>query len=204
MKVAENSWRAAENIGVRSLTDTELSEKLEWPEMNTDRSSDRRSRIGIFAQKQMLTSELIPDLIQSMDAFGHRLDMVCAAVSASIAQTKPKVDGFLHIEIPGAVEMLSKPLKNCTNLRDDIPALAENTVLNSCQPLAKQMFERETAFLRIAVAYDAAQRSLLQTGGAVDFFVRGLRGDVLAPLQQTMTLLSQFSRIPCFAAQCNE
>lgn len=240
IKVSRDTWRSAAEETVRS--DAGIDEETEWEGMNEPldgvyhersrgarndkdadvmvsssaplRTSSAEPRIGIFEQKQMLTSELIPQLTQSFRAFQCRLAMVCEGMRQSFALAEPEEDGYLRIATSGCEELLMEPLQECrfgnadpaaqADHRDLIAGVDETIIHTECEPLAEQLIDREAAFLRIAVAYDAAQRSALQLSGVMDGLLQGLRGDILAPIREILPLLSQLSRIPCFAAQCNE
>lgn len=216
MKTGENIWRTStKGFENTTWTNAQMNGQTAWEGMNETTLVGKRSeRTGIFEQKGMLTSELLPDLLQSFRAFQCRTAMVCEAVEQSFLRGKTDDGGFLHIATPGCEEMIMKPLAQCRfgnadakeamDLQNPLTGFSTTVVHTECQPLAEQLIAREASFLRTAVAYDAAIRTLLQFGGSFDAFIEGLRGDVLAPLEQTMSLLSQLSRIPCFAAQCNE
>ena len=216
IKTGTNDWRtSAKGFESVTWTNEQMNMQTLWEGMNeTDPESYRTERLGIFEQKGMLTSEFIPALTQSFRAFQCRTEMVCEAVEQSFLRRKTDAGGFLHITTPGCDEFIIKPFTECrfgnadpkesVELRNTLAGFANTVVYTECRPLAAQLTDRNASFLRIAVAYDAAMRTILQFTGGFDAFLQGLRNDVLAPLEQTMSLLSQLSRIPCFSAQCNE
>ena len=192
-----------------------MDAEREWEGMNElQPSSDRSERMGLFAQPGMLTSALLPDVTLAFRAYQCRLAMVCDGVQASFTREKADTGGRLRVHPVGCEEFVIQPLDECRFAEADpreseaamnlVSGFGATVLETECEPLAEQMADREAAFIRIATAYDAAQRSLLQYAGNFDGFLRGLRGDFLAPLQETIPLLSAFSRIPCFTAQCNE
>ena len=68
----------------------------------------------------------------------------------------------------------------------------------------KREERRRAGHATLTVQYDAAYRSLLQFAGSFDAFANRFQGDLLEPIRQSMSLISQLSRIPCFLSQCNE
>lgn len=217
MKMSADVWRtASENRKNTSWNDAQIDAQTEWEGMNEwEPASERRNRIGAFAVKGVVTSEIIHEyLLQTYRGYQCRLAMVCEGVRASFLRQEAEGDGRLRIVTPGCQPLAVAPLDQCrfgnvdAKESADFRNIATGTDLTDieteCGDLAHQLAEKEATFLRIAVAYDAAYRSLLQFAGNFDRFLEGLRGDFLAPIEQALPLLSAFSRIPCFAAQCNE
>ena len=217
MKMEADEWRSgAKDLQSQTWTDARMDAETEWEGMNEiDPQSRRSQRTGAFAITGVTTSELVHEyVIPVFRGYACRLEMVCQGVRASFLRQQTENGGLLSIETPGCQEMVMEPMDECrfsnvdpaesANQRN-IAAGADITAIETeCGNLAQQLIEKEAAFLRVAVAYDAAHRSLLQFAGGFDRFLDGLRGDFLAPVEQVLPLLSAFSRIPCFAAQCNE
>ena len=107
---------------------------------------------------------------------------------------------LLACSAPGLAESAG----NGSVLANDSASLVRTALLLALIAFLPTIVVCMTSFLRIAVSYDAGERSLEQLAGNVDFFLRGLRGEFLAPLEQTLPLLSALSRLPCFPGQCNE
>lgn len=216
MKMEPDVWRTPAKMNYPAArSDDQMDNETEWEGMNEKNpSGNRTERIGIFEQERRLTSELIPELTQSFRAFQCRAAMVCETVFRSFLLEEPDERGLLGVATPGCEEMVAEPIAECRfgnadrheadKFSNDADGFAETVVRTECEPLVKQLADREAAFLRVAVSYDAAVRSLLQSSGSFDEFLRALREDVLAPLEQTTPLLSKLSRIPCFSSQCNE
>ncbi|MBI2635996.1 hypothetical protein HYW84_01590 [Candidatus Peregrinibacteria bacterium] len=216
MKMEPDVWRApAKGNDPAARNDAQIDSTTEWEGMNEKNPSGNRiERIGIFEQKQQITSELIPELTQSFRAFQCRAAMVCETAYRSFLLEEPDEQGLISVLTPGCDDMVAEPIAECRfgnadsdegdKIHNSADGFAETVVRTECGPLVKQLADREAAFLRVAVSYDAAVRSLMQSSGSFDEFLRALRADVLAPLEQTMPLLSKLGRIPCFSSQCNE
>ena len=221
MKMKPDEWRSgAKDLQSQTWTDARMDAETESEGINEIDQGERPStgaggRTGAFAITGVTTSELVHEyVIPVFRGYACRLEMVCQGVRASFLRQQTENGGLLSIETPGCQEMVMEPMDECrfsnvdpaesANQRN-IAAGADITAIETeCGNLAQQLIEKEAAFLRVAVAYDAAHRSLLQFAGGFDRFLDGLRGDFLAPVEQVLPLLSAFSRIPCFAAQCNE
>ncbi len=215
IKTGTDRWVSPAAAGAE-LRNADIDATTQFPGMNEITTTENRSsRTGIFAQKGMITSELIPGLLQSMRAFECRLAMVCESAALTFRRSEPGADGRLRVTTPGCDELATPPIAECRfgnadeqeslALQNIAAGFSEGIVHTHCDAdYLRQLVDREASFLRIAVSYDAAERSLLQLGGNVDFFLRGLRGEFLAPLEQTLPLLSALSRLPCFPGQCNE
>jgi hypothetical protein len=164
-----------------------------------DKATFRR---GIFSTRGVLTSELVPPLTQSFRALQCRILSVCEAMKRSMTGEKPK-DGIFAIAIAGCRELPVPALTAC-KLPDTVAdAATQASMFASCDSIAESLLSRESELLTLSVTYDAGYRSLLQFAGTFDDFLSVFRLDLLQPIRQSLPLLQQLSRIPCFIAQCN-
>jgi hypothetical protein len=217
IKTETNRWVRADGIaqgGTR--TNADMDAKREWDGQNNSENdpmpilSERRSSLeGIFERKQSLTSQLIPDLLQSVRALQCRTALVCEAAQQSF-QRGANAQDALTIETPGCLSMKMPTLDGCAfgnnekvDVKKNLVIGYDTTVITQCPSLATDVMERNAALLKIAVSYDAAYRTLLQFSGSLDQFLWSMRGSVLMPIEQTIPLLENLSRLPCFTAQCN-
>ncbi len=211
IRVQENTWRTA-TLGFENTTisDAQIDQQTEWEGMNDREPVGRREyRLGVFQQTQMLTSQFVPDLTQSMRAFQCRLEMVCEGVRLSFSREPLNDQGLLSVVTPGCDTLVMQPIAECrfdatgTVTQNTLDGIAASVVETECAPFVSQLVNREAAFLRVLVAYDSAVRTAYQLGGSIDMFLQGLRGDFLAPLEQTIPFLTLFD-VPCFTNTCNE
>ncbi len=204
MKTAQNRWVSDDTTDV--LSNARINETTEWAGMNELQpdESRRQSLQGIFQTPRVLTTDLLPDVIDSYRALHCRLAMVCQSVYAG-AQGQTTIE----IVTDGCTPLKTAPLSACgfgntTSATEGtvVDASADALVRTHCIPLTEQLLADEAQTLKVAVAYDAATRSLLQFAGTFDAFTESWKDDVVSPLRQTVSLLHQLSRIPCFLAQC--
>jgi hypothetical protein len=165
------------------------------------------NRAGLLEAKGKLTSELIPDMVQSYRGFTCAVEAVCNAVTLNQSQitARTRPDGLMAIETPGcnAILLPADSMQSCTSLQGKDVAI-KTWAESFCQPAARAVLQREAELLKMTVSYDAAYRSLLQFMGSFDGFTGRFEDDLLKPLEQTVSIAGQLSRIPCFLAQCNE
>ncbi len=216
LKVKRGTWRtAAAAFESTTWSDAQVNRETEWPGMNEmDSGAKPATLTGIFGQKQVFTSSLIPELAQSLRAFHCRLAMVCQGVRDTFGHETADASGLLTVTTAGCDDLVMEPLDQCRfgNAIEDDGVTGENliggidasVVETECHTLAEQLAAREKAFMDIAIAYDAAQRTVMQLGGSMDLFLQGLRGDFLAPVEQTLPLLSALSRFSCVTPFCNK
>lgn len=216
LKVKTNTWRTAdEDFDTVTRTDTQIDRESEWPGMNEKKSTAKPLTLtGIFERRQALTSSLIPELAQSLRAFHCRLAMVCKGVWDTFEYADIDAAGLLTVSTAGCEDLVMTPLAECrfgNGIVNDgvtgknlVGGIDASVVETGCHTLAEQLAAREKAFMDIAVAYDAAQRTVLQLRGSMDLFLQGLRGDFLAPVEQTLPLLSALSRFSCVTPFCNK
>ncbi len=201
-KADKNAWRSqAKGYEGTTWTDLMMDQMVERdPLQSTDAQTFRR---GIFATRGVLTSELIPPITQSFRALQCRAFTVCEAAQRALGGLKP-TDGLYTLRIPGCRTLRVRAPVACTpDSGNAISVLSLTSMLNECTPIVEALLARESEMLTLSVTYDAAYRSLLQFAGTFDDFLSVFRLDLLRPIRQSMPLLQQLSRIPCFLAQCN-
>ncbi|MBI3618716.1 hypothetical protein HY213_01635 [Candidatus Peregrinibacteria bacterium] len=201
IKTANDQWAA----NGRTITDAVMDTIVERDPLSMSASPLRR---GIFETKGVLTSELVPPLTQTFRALSCRVRAVCDAATRAVHGERPSAEGIYLIQTPGCRIIPVAALPACTfipnvpkELTIDFGTAAD--IAASCEPVANQLLDREAQLLTLAVTYDAAERSLLQLAGNFDQFTLLFSIDLLHPIEQSMTLIEQLSRIPCFLAQCN-
>lgn len=201
-KSAANAWRSqAKGFTSTTWSDTLMDQQVERDLLQPDDA--RTFRRGIFATRGVLTSEIIPPLTQSYRALQCRAYSVCEAVLRALNGEQPNL-GLYIVRVPGCRDIAISALPACVPQNPDkLAVLDRSSVLAACAPMAEALLAREREMLTLSVTYDAAYRSLLQFAGTFDDFLSVFRLDLLRPVRQSLPLLQQLSRIPCFLSQCN-
>lgn len=218
LKTGDNRWVrpvSFKDDASETRSDTEMDEEREWSgqnEMEQEHDDsyglpdpeDQYEYEGIFERRESLTSELIPDIMQSMRALSCRSRTVCETLRRSVLGEKPDEGDYFKIHaVPGCRMMKMKPIESCApkeETRQEILQLMEES---PCDSLGAQMLDRTASITRVSVSYSAAYTSLLQFSGSLDQFLWGFRGNILSPIEQTLPLLEYLQRLPCFPSQCN-
>lgn len=183
IKKGESTWRSL----------SEGNEGLTWSDTVMDREADVFDRRGLLETRKALTSELIPPIVQSMRALRCRMEAVCMAASQGKGDTsavKVTPDGCEEIELPR--------FDACS------PTNIPETGPGSCSEAINAVLKHEMAMTQLAVAYDAAYRSLMQFSGNFDQFLSDFRFPLIQPLWQMVRTLGVLDNLPCFTSQCNE
>ncbi len=208
IKTGTDRWVSATNPNT-VMNDTGINGDTEWEGMNDPQPTPvlRMTRPGILQTQGVLTSDLLPSVLDAYRAFQCRLAMVCAGVLVN-----GQGQNTITLQSPGCAPLVMKPLNQCqfANAAPDprtsgLPFIdpASNVwVRSTCQPLIERVALDEQRMVTLAVSYDAAVRSLLQFSGQFDTFLSSWQTDALAPLRQTVSLVQQLTRIPCFLSQC--
>ena len=200
IKTGDNAWKSL----AKGFERTTWSNQLMDQQTEKDALWETPFRFGIFETKYALTSEVLPNVIESMRTLDCRLQSVCVVAQNSQGKTpknpvEGQIDGCLPVK-----NLKYAPFLACSfegqSTNENVPS-----VVTSCQEAARTILEREMDLTKLAVSYDAAYRSLaLQLRGSLDTFADNFSPDLLTPLRQSVSVLSQLGRIPCFLAQCNE
>jgi hypothetical protein len=159
-------------------------------------------RTGIFETKRRLTSELVAPLIESYRVYRCKSLGVCAMVTDSFVQK----GGDANIHLLGCSAFSAPRYEQCYLGTDEKSAgsPAELTSLVSqCQVILEQTFRAEESVLRLAVAYDAGYRSLLQMAGMMDWMLEGFPTLALKAISTMVNMLGKLTQIPCYIGQCD-
>ncbi|MBI3332046.1 hypothetical protein HYZ99_03750 [Candidatus Peregrinibacteria bacterium] len=189
-----NAWIKLDVNGTvewRSPVDTKDGRK----DATMDQIDEAAPRRGIFATKQVLTSELVPPLTQSFRALRCRVAAVCEAAASRA--------GVTRVRTPGCNELPVDPMPAC-QFNETVDRGQEALMRGYCRQVASRLLDQESELLKLAVSYDAAYRSLLHFARNFDLFLTEFRVSLLTPIRQAVGLLGQLHRIPCFSAQCDQ
>lgn len=201
IKTEDNKWKSG----------LKVFDGITWSDTQMDRHDEQRledkleDSPGIFETKRMLTSDLIPYLIQSFRALQCRIDMICRTVDLSIGQKKEEGEDPQKVRV-GAVGCIEEELEiypACQLSAGERNTAEEGDALSYCTSTGREMLAREEDLLRVLVEYDAAYRSLLQLAGSLDLFLGSFEWPVGQLLRQTAGILGYMQRIPCFIATCD-
>lgn len=160
------------------------------------------ARTGIFETKRRLTSELVAPLIEAYRVYRCRSLDVCAVVSQSFTQKGGDVD----IHLLGCAPVTVPRYLQCYISSDgDSPGIqsALTEVVRECQTSMEQTLNAEESVLKLAVAYDAGYRSLLQMAGMMDWMLEGFPTAALKAVSEMVNMLGKLHQIPCFIGQCD-
>jgi hypothetical protein len=217
-KTARNTWRS-DDAGFRETvwTDAQMDKQTEWEGMNEEDPPLKAPRQGIFETTGVPTSALVQPLTQAYRSLRCRVEMVCGSLDAMLRKTEPEEDGTLKVSTPGCEDLYALPLDQCrfsndtgtANPKDpkDVPfieVLDDASVRSHCAELAEEVMTHEAEMLKLSVTYDAAYRSLLQFAGAIEPVLQSFTGNILAPLQDAVSLAQMLSRVPCFVSSCQQ
>lgn len=204
------SWlKDEEDTWINSHPD---NQGLQWTDLQMDLQYEHARIlpiIGIFETKRVLTSELLPYLLQSIRALECRTKALCEVARFSeIQQGDEPVDAGI-IDTVGCIKFtgmqtwpechFARPAKSGSGA--DIVHQADSR--SYCDQVGNQMIRREVELLKLLVEYDAGFRTLLQFAGNFDIFLRELRWPLSGTVRQAAQLLGQLERIPCFLSSCD-
>ncbi len=196
VKTAANTWRplgGADTSVVRS--DAEIDAQAEFP-----------ARPGILETKRILTSDLIPPILQAFRALQCRTRAVCLAAQES----QSDVSGVITVQPRGCIAFSFPPLTNCrlqqpaTGAGEGQKANFAEIVVGLCERARLSLIGHEENALKMLAAYDASYRTLLQFAGSFHDFINAFGEPVLLPFWQAARVIHSFRTIPCFTAQCDE
>lgn len=158
-------------------------------------------RRGILETRTHLTSELLPDLLQSLRALRCRVRSVCLAERRSESPEDPTIGSSVDGCLPFAgFEFLPFPSCRFTGQSGNLQA---TEVRGICDSSAATIIQRETHMLELLVSYDSATRTLLQFSGPFERFATSFSLRVFTPLRQVASLLQYLTRTPCFLSRCD-
>lgn len=199
MKMRSDVWRRSGTSAV--LTDARMRTVI-LPEQQ-----------GIFERKQARTSDLIPELTQAYRSITCHTEAVCrnaqltqdgANKLRTEAQGRPVFKDWVPVQAVGCERINLRPFPSCYLLRMKASVSEQSLVQDTCSAGAEKLLDREAEMLKLLTAYDAAYRSFLQFSGVFDNFLVEFKGDLITPIEQATSVVSQLSRMPCFLSQCSE
>src|SRR3989344_1813909 len=180
MKTAPNAWRSL----AKGFEGTSWSDLLMDQQNERDVLAKDPFRRGLFEKKQMLTSEIIPELTQGIRALQCRLRAQCEVARLSQSKT---AGATIRVQPDGCLEFTYNtfagcrfefdPTKNTSGGSAPDAALIER----QCLKASTDLLAREMDLLKLVVAYDAGYRSLLQFAGVFEHFLVELRFPLLNP-----------------------
>jgi hypothetical protein len=183
------------------------NQDLSWSNEIMDQQDEHHEIIpikGIFETKRMMTSELIPYLLQSIRALECRTAALCEISRLSEGYEGNEAKVIEEIQPNGCIKFSN--LLTWTQCHFAIPDLSTASQADSrsyCDEVTKQLVRREVEQLKLATEYDAGFRTLLQFAGNFDIFLRELRWPLTGTLRQAVQLIGQLQRIPCFLSSCD-
>ncbi|MBT4119801.1 MAG: hypothetical protein HOG89_03875 [Candidatus Peribacter sp.] len=182
-------------------------QSLKWSDGVMD-ANDEHSEIipiiGIFETKRVMTSELIPYLLQSIRALECRTAALCEASRFSEIQGGNDPVDVGEVQPVGCIEFKDLQTWPECHFAQPEPGIKSQADSRSyCDDISNQLLRRETEQLKLAVEYDAGFRTLLQFAGNFDIFLRELRWPLTGTLRQAVQLIGQLERIPCFLSSCD-
>jgi hypothetical protein len=158
---------------------------------------------GILETKKRLASELIQPLVKSYRTLSCKMLAVCKAVSDSISTSSSP----LAIDVLGCESVTLPRFGECSltsAVGTEQSSLQDAAAIQSeCEALLKDTLTAERSALKLAVAYDAGYRSLLQFSGIMDWMQEKLSSTALRPIRDMINLLGKLHQIPCFIGQCD-
>ena len=190
IKVDEDKWK--------NVSDDETDDKC------IENNAEIPSRRGIFDTQRTLTSELIPYAMQSVRALQCKTLTFCERVERSINAGDDAPDTIESVQPFGCIEEKDQPyFESCRLTKGDGTLPDDAEVRRYCPRIVKEMLQRESDLLRLAVEYDAAYRTMLQFAGNFDLSLKEFRWPFVATLRHAAGIIGQLSRIPCFLASCD-
>ena len=191
LKTKENEWKAIENTTTRGDS-----------AMEADMSP--RPRRGIFETKQAMTSELLPEILQSMRALQCRLRAVCGLVTRS---QDTNAGDTISVEIDGCITQSFNRIDSCRSQQvgdTTLDVSIASVQVGVCEAAVQAILDRESNELAAVLSYDTSYRTLLQIGGIVSNVSTALQGSVLDVLPSMVKAATAFEDLPCFSAQCDQ
>lgn len=185
-------------FGSRKVTDDDGNEKYEVLTGGYTSSARR----GIFETQRRLTSELITPAIESYRVYRCESLTVCSLLAASFATD----GGTIDVQPLGCARRSLERYSECYLTSDDgSPALQSDatSLVKECQDLLERTFQSEKSVLRLAVAYDAGYRSMLQMAGMMDWLLEAFPTAALKAISEMVNMLGKLHQIPCFIGQCD-
>ncbi len=207
------AWVTGTAENLRQKSDDEMDLAREWEGDNdTTASPSTELRRGYFETRGVMTSTLIPYLVESYHALGCRLAMVCEAARQSAAIPATSTTPLI-ISTPGCAPLTITPFPRCSFANTSLhPADNDSTLLDAfgsaivrteCQPLAGAILDDEANLLKRAVAYDASYRELLQLSGVLDKGATPIETSVIPLVEKAVDIAIHPEKLACFLTKCH-
>lgn len=201
------AWLKADNSGTPWINSHQDNQSLKWSNSVMD-DQDEHSEIlpikGIFETKRVMTSELLPYLLQNIRALECRTAALCEVARFSEIQDLEDAQDVGVVQPNGCIEFKNlKTWPECHFISPDLSTVNQMDSRTYCDEITNQLIRREVEQLKLVVEYDAGYRTLLQFAGNFDIFLRELRWPLTGTLRQAVQLIGQLQRIPCFLSSCD-
>jgi hypothetical protein len=201
------AWLKTEDESTPWINSEPDNQDLTWSNSVMDQQ-DEHSEIlpikGVFETKRVMTSELIPYLLQSIRALECRTAALCEVSRHSEIESREGPQDVGKIQPDGCIEfegLTSWP--ECHFTKPGLTVASQADSRSYCDEITNQLIRREVEQLKLVVEYDAGYRTLLQFAGNFDIFLREMRWPITGTLRQAVQLIGQLERIPCFLSSCD-
>ncbi|TSC59952.1 MAG: hypothetical protein Greene041662_337 [Candidatus Peregrinibacteria bacterium Greene0416_62] len=174
-----------------------------WTDTDMEDATDIVPRKGIFAVRRRLPTELIPHLAQAYRTLECRLENLCRLVQIS-TNIKDSDAQDVTVKILGCLDVETQTLPAChlPSVQGTLPT--QGNMWAYCMAMTESLRVREAQILKLVVEYDSGYRSGLQFSGIFRAFLGQMRGVVLGSMRSATTMITAFSRVPCFIAACDD
>ena len=201
------AWLKEDNSEKPWINSNQDNQLLRWENDKMDQF-DEHSEIlpikGIFETKRVMTSELLPYLLQTIRALECRTAALCEVSRFSEIQNGDTPVDVDVVQPKGCIEYTNlKTWPECHFVSPNLSSLSQADSRSYCDEITSQLIRRETEQLKLVVEYDAGYRTLMQFAGNFDIFLRELRWPLTGTLRQAAQLIGQLQRIPCFLSSCD-
>lgn len=180
---------------------------LQWADATMDANDEHADFIpikGIFETKRVLTSELVPYILQSVRALECRSQAYCVRVQNSIGQSGDDPVDLEDIQPIGCMAFTNQEsIPQCHFAVKESNLTEKTDALGYCTEITNQMIRREVELVKLAVEYDAGYRTLLQFAGNFDIFLKEIRWPLAGTVRQAARLMGNLQQFPCFLASCD-
>lgn len=160
-------------------------------------------RKGIFETRRRLTSEFINPAVEAYRAYRCRNLMICRNMALSFNDPGDAPGDLTRmVRILGCEPQRMTAYEECrfgvAGSQEDVTRMTDYCLQTVNDTLA---FERDA--LKLAAAYDAGYRALLQFSGMVDWMMKDMPTRNFMPLRGMVNMLGKLYQIPCFTSQCD-
>ena len=201
------AWLKSDDSSTPWINSHQDNQDLQWSNTVMDNQDEHGEILpikGIFETKRVMTSELLPYLLQAIRALECRTASLCEISRISEIQSGEDPVTIDAVRPNGCIEF--KKVQTWPECHFAVPDLSIDTQVDSrnyCDEITSQLIRREAEQLKLAVEYDAGFRTLLQFAGNFDIFLREIRWPITGTLRQAARMIGQLERIPCFLSSCD-